>query len=384
EVLERSGDVAEVRGRAQHIGIGVEHILGAGLQGGADRDLDVAELRQSQPGQGRLGDPGGRIGGGMMDEQHVDHGPSLAAGMTRVSPHDYGGTMAVIFDPLRGRVRPVASHPDETIIDVLTDRYTASDWAVLTGAGMSTDSGVPDYRGPDAAPRSPMTIQTFLSHPDQRARYWARSWIGWPRMRSTRPNPGHLGLAGLDVAGIVTQNVDGLHQAAAKERSSHPGAPAPSPVIDLHGSLDRVICLDNGHLIDRDWVQRRLSELNPDFAHEVGIDPIDVETAPDGALALEATAGFIVADCPERGGPLIGRHGSLVRVICLYNGHLIDRDWVQRRLSDLTPYFAHEVGIDPIDVETAPDGDVELEYTAGFIVADCPECGGMLKPDVVY
>ena len=216
--------------------------------------------------------------------------------------------MAVIFDPLRGRVRPEASHPDEAIIDVLTDRHTASDWAVLTGAGMSTDSGVPDYRGPDAAPRSPMTIQTFLSHPDQRARYWARSWIGWPRMRSTRPNPGHLGLAGLDVAGIVTQNVDGLHQAAARalaaERSSRPGAPAPSPVIDLHGSLDRVVCLDNGHLIDRDWVQRRLSALNPDFAHEVGIDPIDVETAPDGDVELEDTAGFIVADCPECGGML--------------------------------------------------------------------------------
>jgi NAD-dependent SIR2 family protein deacetylase len=71
-------------------------------------------------------------------------------------------------------------------------------------------------------------------------------------------------------------------------------------------------------------------------------------------------------------------------VICLDNGHLIDRDWVQRRLSELNPDFAHEVGIDPIDVETAPDGDVELEDTAGFIVADCPECGGMLKPDVVY
>src|SRR5699024_3427515 len=68
----------------------------------------------------------------------------------------------------------------------------------------------------------------------------------------------------------------------------------------------------------------------------------------------------------------------------LDNGHLIDRDWVQRRLSELNPDFAHEVGIDPIDVETAPDGDVELEDTAGFIVADCPECGGMLKPDVVY
>src|SRR5699024_3262461 len=81
---------------------------------------------------------------------------------------------------------------------------------------------------------------------------------------------------------------------------------------------------------------------------------------------------------------VIDLHGSLDRVICLDNGHLIDRDWVQRRLSELNPDFAHEVGIDPIDVETAPDGDVELEDTAGFIVADCPECGGMLKPDVVY
>ncbi|WP_346035457.1 Sir2 family NAD-dependent protein deacetylase [Brevibacterium picturae] len=211
--------------------------------------------------------------------------------------------MAVIFDPLRGRTRPAASHSDEEIIDVLTGAdgtvgVDTSGWAVLTGAGMSTDSGVPDYRGPDAVPRQPMTIQTFLSHPDQRARYWARSWVGWPRMRSARPNAGHLGLAALPVAGIVMQNVDGLHQAAARQMGSD------SPVIDLHGSLDRVICLDQGHMFDRDWVQTRLSELNPDFAKLVGIDPIDVETAPDGDVDLEETADFVVTDCPRCGGLL--------------------------------------------------------------------------------
>ena len=227
---------------------------------------------------------------------------------TKVSPHVYSGAMAVIFDPLRGRVRPDASHSDAEIVDVLTETYSDADWAVLTGAGMSTDSGVPDYRGPDSPPRKPMTIQTFLSHPDQRARYWARSWMGWPRMRGTQPNQAHLALAELPVAGIITQNVDGLHQSAAEavaaERGNDSGAPAPSPVIDLHGSLDRVICLQNGHLFDRDLVQRRLSELNPDFAEEVGIDPIDVETAPDGDVELEDTAGFIVPDCPECGGLL--------------------------------------------------------------------------------
>jgi len=205
--------------------------------------------------------------------------------------------MAIIVDPLRGRLRPEPSHTDGEIIKALT-ASASSDWAVLTGAGMSTDSGVPDYRGPDAQPRRPMTIQTFLSHPDQRARYWARSWVGWPRMLRARPNRGHRALAQIDVAGIVTQNVDGLHQAAAEE------VPAPSPVIDLHGSLDRVICLDNGHLFDRDWMQRRLSELNPDFVELTGIDPIDVETAPDGDVELEETAGFRVADCPICGGVL--------------------------------------------------------------------------------
>ena len=231
-----------------------------------------------------------------MNEQYADHGTRLT-----LQQFDEGGFVAVIFDPLRGRTRPAASHSDEEIIDVLTGTTGGIDttgWAVLTGAGMSTDSGVPDYRGPDAVPRQPMTLQTFLSHPDQRARYWARSWMGWPRMRSARPNAAHLELARLPVAGIVTQNVDGLHQAAAQELDSD------SPVIDLHGSLDRVICLDQGHMFDRDWVQRQLTELNPDFAELVGIDPIDVETAPDGDVDLDETSDFTLLDCPRCGGML--------------------------------------------------------------------------------
>ena len=207
-------------------------------------------------------------------------------------------TMAVIVDPLRGRTKPIASHTDEQIIDVLTTGHSPSDWAVLTGAGMSTDSGIPGYRGPDADPRRPMTIQNFLSHPDQRARYWARSWVGWPRLRWAEPNAGHLALARLGVGGIITQNVDGLHQAAAEEVGSS------SPVIDLHGSLDRVVCLKSGHLFDRDWVQEQLTALNPDFAALAGIDPIDVETAPDGDVDLEETAHFRVLNCPICGGLL--------------------------------------------------------------------------------
>ncbi|WP_309132192.1 Sir2 family NAD-dependent protein deacetylase [Brevibacterium sp.] len=223
--------------------------------------------------------------------------------------------MAVIVDPLRGRTRPGPSHSDAEIIDVLTGlapaRSTAgpgakpkvsnvpvTDWAVLTGAGMSTDSGIPDYRGPDAEPRKPMTIQTFLSHPAQRARYWARSWVGWPRMLRSRPNPGHLALARLPVIGIITQNVDGLHQAAAEVVD---GA---APVVDLHGSLDRVICLGCGRLYDRNWVQDRLTEENPDFVETAGLDTIDPETAPDGDVELEETAHFRVVDCPRCGGIL--------------------------------------------------------------------------------
>src|SRR5262245_50027487 len=113
--------------------------------------------------------------------------------------------------------------------------------AVLTGAGVSTDSGIPDYRGSGAPVRQPMTIDRFLGDDAGRRRYWAGSHLGWRRFDGAEPNAGHLALAELEgigaVDGIVTQNVDGLHLRAG---SRH--------VVDLHGSLDRVRCLTCGQV----------------------------------------------------------------------------------------------------------------------------------------
>ncbi len=200
--------------------------------------------------------------------------------------------MAIIKDPLRGLHTPAPSATDEQIVELLASR-PAQDWAVLTGAGVSTASGIPDYRGPDAPPRNPMSVQTFLSGPRARARYWARSWLGWPRMRGTQPNSAHRDLARIRPAGIVTQNVDGLHEAAGS-----------TSVIDLHGRLSRVICLRCGEIFDREWFQDVLTALNPDFLAGLSVTPEDIETAPDGDVVLEETAGFQVSDCPVCGGTL--------------------------------------------------------------------------------
>lgn len=174
-----------------------------------------------------------------------------------------------------------------TIESVLGDRR----WTVLTGAGVSTDSGIPDYRGPGSPMRTPMTGQQFRSGPAARQRYWARAYLGWTTMGTAEPNLTHHVLAGLESAGrlrgLITQNVDGLHSAAGS------GA-----VVDLHGRLDRVICLSCGDLTSRAELQERLRELNPDFATE------DLRVLPDGDVALEATADFRLADCVSCAGPL--------------------------------------------------------------------------------
>jgi NAD-dependent SIR2 family protein deacetylase len=156
---------------------------------------------------------------------------------------------------------------------------------VLTGAGLSTDSGIPDYRGPDSPPRSPMTYDEFVSGPRARQRYWARSPIGWQRLGSARPNDGHRALAALESARVVrtliTQNVDGLHRAAGSRA-----------VIDLHGRIDQVICLRCGDRSSRLDLHHRLSVANPEFAEHT-----DVHTAPDGDVELEDTSGFALVDC---------------------------------------------------------------------------------------
>ena len=164
----------------------------------------------------------------------------------------------------------------------------------LTGAGISTDSGIPDYRGPDSPRRTPMTITEFSSGEQARQRYWARSHVGYARMTRALPNDGHLAMADLErlgaIRGLITQNVDDLHRAAGSQN-----------VIDLHGRIADVICLDCAARTHRYELQDRLAELNPGFVERVGAA---IETAPDGDAVLADVAGFRIADCTACGGRL--------------------------------------------------------------------------------
>jgi NAD-dependent SIR2 family protein deacetylase len=166
---------------------------------------------------------------------------------------------------------------------------------VLSGAGLSTDSGIPDYRGPSGSARrsTPMTYQAFTRDPIARRRYWARSHLGWRTIGEARANDGHRAVAELQkqgvVDGIITQNVDGLHQSA--------GA---SDVVELHGNLARIVCLDCGDLTEREVLKGRLDEANPAFtASAVAINA-------DGDAELDDTDldGFRVVDCLACGGML--------------------------------------------------------------------------------
>lgn len=169
------------------------------------------------------------------------------------------------------------------------------DVVVLSGAGISTESGIPDYRGPTGAarPANPMTYQTFTGDPVARRRYWARSHMGWRHVARARPNHGHLAVTQLQklgtLRGLITQNVDGLHTAA--------GA---SDVLELHGSLDRVICLDCGRLSARTELDRRLRDANPDWQARI------TAVNPDGDVELpdEQLEGFRTVDCTVCGGML--------------------------------------------------------------------------------
>lgn len=173
------------------------------------------------------------------------------------------------------------------IDDLLGDRH----WLVLTGAGVSTDSGIPDYRGPGSPVRTPMTYQDFIRSAEGRQRYWARAHVGWSRMSQAEPNATHQALAAMQDAGrligLITQNVDGLH-----ERAGHRDA------IDLHGRIDRVICLSCRELSPRGQLHARLARLNPGYETRIG------EIAPDGDVVLAETADFHVAACRSCGGDL--------------------------------------------------------------------------------
>lgn len=160
---------------------------------------------------------------------------------------------------------------------------------VLTGAGLSTDSGIPDYRGPGAPIRTPMTFQEFVSGPVAQQRYWARSHLGWARMGVAAPNAGHRAVARLDPALLITQNVDGLHEAAGSRR-----------LVALHGRVADVVCLTCRRTSPRAALQARLDELNADWMARHG----HAAMRPDGDVDLDATADFVVAPCQDCGGVL--------------------------------------------------------------------------------
>ncbi|MDP1931814.1 MAG: NAD-dependent protein deacetylase [Gammaproteobacteria bacterium] len=166
---------------------------------------------------------------------------------------------------------------------------------VLTGAGLSAPSGIPVYRDKSGTwlRTTPVQHNDFLNKPASRQRYWARSMVGWPRMAQSAPNAGHVALARMEQAGLidllVTQNVDCLHQRAGHRN-----------LIDLHGSLDRVHCLDCAAVLPRALMQQWLQEANPNLANPLA------EMRPDGDadLADELIAGLIVPACPHCGGVL--------------------------------------------------------------------------------
>lgn len=162
---------------------------------------------------------------------------------------------------------------------------------VLTGAGLSTDSGIPDYRGPGSPNRTPMTYQEFVSGPDAQRRYWARSHLGWGRMRRASPNAGHRALARLDPDLLITQNVDGLHEEAGSRR-----------LVALHGRIAEVVCLSCRTTSPRAALQEQLEAANPGFA----VEHTAALSRPDGDVELtdEQTARFVVPGCPSCGGVL--------------------------------------------------------------------------------
>jgi NAD-dependent SIR2 family protein deacetylase len=176
---------------------------------------------------------------------------------------------------------------EQAAYEGLVELLRGGNVTVLTGAGLSTESGIPDYRGPDGRRRvTPMTYGDFLASSANRQRYWARSFIGWRRFAAAEPNAGHRAVADLQRLGLVraliTQNVDGLHQRAGAH-----------DVLELHGNLGRARCLNCGETTLRADLDGRLGEANPHFVATAG------EVRPDGDVVLsdEAVAGFSLPRC---------------------------------------------------------------------------------------
>jgi NAD-dependent SIR2 family protein deacetylase len=199
-----------------------------------------------------------------------------------------------------------------TDIDALADLLRGGEVAILSGAGISTESGIPDYRGPTGMRRraTPMTYQVFTGDAAARRRYWARSHLGWRTIVAARPNDGHRAVAEIEerglLKGIVTQNVDGLHQSAGARR-----------VVELHGNLARVVCLYCGDQMRRDELHRRLLEANPTFDARV------TAINPDGDVELDNHDDFHTVDCSVC-------PGGMLKPDVVFFGESVPRERVQQ------------------------------------------------------
>ncbi|MCU1530941.1 MAG: NAD-dependent protein deacetylase [Arthrobacter sp.] len=213
-----------------------------------------------------------------------------------------------------------AAGPARDEVEVLQEIHgvlAGGRFALLTGAGLSTDSGIPDYRGPGAAARAPMTYQEFIAEPENRQRYWARNHIGWSHLRRADPNDGHTAVARLEhrglLTGLITQNVDRLHEDAGSIN-----------VVDLHGRFDQVVCLACHRRYSRGLLAGVLGELNPGFLEQALAAGV-VEMAPDADATVEDDGlikSFVVAHCPACGGTL--------KPDFVYFGENVPKDRVER------------------------------------------------------
>ena len=240
-----------------------------------------------------------------------------------------------------------------TLRDLLNRR---SRILALTGAGISTESGIPDYRSPGRPPHNPITHQAFMRSDAIRKRYWARSMVGYHRMQAAQPNSGHVSLAAAQRNGrihhIVTQNVDALHEKAG---ASH--------VVHLHGNINQVQCQQCKRITSRAALQRQLEELNPAFAQHVH------------QLIRQATVLFeqqMAQQQQQRDGSANGQSTPLSAASLIPHNH--DED---------APLQNKERSV----ASLRPDGDIELQneaYYSEMNIPACDECGGILKPDVVF
>lgn len=216
---------------------------------------------------------------------------------------------------LRNRTDDVAEGAFEELVALLRGRRTVA----LVGAGCSTESGIPDYRGPGGRlrTRKPMQYGEFIGSPTGRARYWSRSAVGWPVFSSAKPNPAHFALAELEDAdrlvGVITQNVDGLHHAAGSRR-----------VVELHGSLARVRCLACQETVSRAHFQDDLMSSNRGWFERLRADDgLEVASAPDGDadLPAERLSGFHVPGCSTCDGVL--------KPDVVFFGESVPKAWVE-------------------------------------------------------